>query len=139
MSRLRGARPADAPPCDGTGARVQLPLPPELSASLGYDAVGVPAEHGFHLMSHLPRTGCVFADADRWWWIVPAGSDQDLVWPEQARYAPGALVPAVRPRLIHAPESRTPYTPPIPLFLMVCQVTGVSPTWGPASSPVGAS
>ncbi|MEU2246518.1 hypothetical protein [Streptomyces sp. NPDC019224] len=123
--------PAGTP---GTG-RVQLPLPTTLSASLGCDAVGVPARHGFRLMSHLPRTGCVFADAERWWWIVPAGSDLDLDWPEQVAYARGTCVPAVRPRLIHQPDSRTPYTPPIPLFLMVCQVTGVTPSWTQAYGP----
>lgn len=80
-------------------------------------------------MSHLPRTGCVFDDGERWWWIVPSGSDLDLDWPAQAAYARGACVPAVRPRLIHQPDSRTPYTPPIPLYLMVCQVTGVTPSW----------
>jgi hypothetical protein len=116
-------------------------VPPALSASLGCDAVGVPAAYGFRLLSHLPRTGCVFADADRWWWIVPAGSDLELDWPAQVAYARGAYVPAVRPRLIHAPDSRTPYTPPIPLFLMVCQVTGVTPSWavtdGPRAVPAG--
>ncbi|WP_069169768.1 hypothetical protein [Streptomyces griseus] len=125
----RRARPGGGPSDRG---RVQLPLPPALSASLGCDAVGVPARYGFRLMSHLPRAGCVFADADRWWWIVPAGSDLDLDWPEQVSYATGAYVPAGRPKLIHAPDGRTPYTPPIPLFLMVCQVTGVAPSWTPA-------
>ncbi|MFJ4965231.1 hypothetical protein EES43_26185 [Streptomyces sp. ADI96-02] len=128
LSRLRGAhRPESS--VEGRTDRVRLALPPSMSASLGCDAVGVPARHGFRLMSHLPRTGCVFADADSWWWIVPAGSDLDLDWPEQVVYAPGADVPAARPRLIHAPEGLTPYTPPIPLFLMVCQVTGVAPSW----------
>ncbi|WP_031094722.1 hypothetical protein, partial [Streptomyces sp. NRRL S-15] len=108
---------------------------PALSASLGCDAVGVPAQYGFRLMSHLPRAGCVFADADQWWWIVPSGSDLDLDWPEQASYATGAYVPSGRPRLIHAPDSRTPYTPPIPLFLMVCQVTGVVPSWDSSGRP----
>ncbi|ALC26356.1 hypothetical protein ABT013_18220 [Streptomyces bacillaris] len=128
LSKLRGSdrrHPSEEP----RGGRVQLSLPPSMSATLGCDAVGVPARHGFRLMSHLPRTGCVFADADRWWWIVPAGSDLDLDWPEQVMYARGADVPAVRPKLIHAPDSLTPYTPPIPLFLMVCQVAGVAPTW----------
>ncbi|WP_032797489.1 hypothetical protein, partial [Streptomyces sp. HCCB10043] len=109
--------------------RVRLALPASMSATLGCDAVGVPARHGFRLMSHLPRTGCVFADADRWWWIVPAGSDLDLDWPEQVTYARDAAVPGDRPRLIHSPDALTPYTPPIPLFLMVCQVTGVAPSW----------
>ncbi|MFJ9525238.1 hypothetical protein GTX53_11990 [Streptomyces sp. SID5594] len=134
LSRLRGTpRPRAAE--ESRGGRVQLSLPPSMSASLGCDAVGVPARHGFRLMSHLPRTGCVFAEADRWWWIVPSGSDLDLDWPEQVTYAAGALVRAVRPRLIHAPDSRTPYTPPIPLYLMVCQVTGAAPSWEPDGGP----
>ncbi|QNE73730.1 hypothetical protein F0344_03090 [Streptomyces finlayi] len=134
LSQLRGPRRSGVPG-QGGGGRVRLSLPPALSASLGCDAVGVPTRYGFRLMSHLPRTGCVFADADRWWWIVPAGSDLDLDWPEQVTYAPGAFVPSVRPRLIHTPDSRTPYTPPIPLFLMVCQVTGVTPSWAQAGPP----
>ncbi|MFD6797404.1 hypothetical protein [Streptomyces cyaneofuscatus] len=134
LARLRGTpRPRAAE--ESRGGRVQLSLPPSMSTSLGCDAVGVPARHGFRLMSHLPRTGCVFADADRWWWIVPAGSDLDLDWPEQVTYARGADVPAVRPRLIHSPDSLTPYTPPIPLFLMVCQVAGVAPTWARSVVP----
>ncbi|MFF1832652.1 hypothetical protein ACFVXE_00315 [Streptomyces sp. NPDC058231] len=136
MSQLIGARRSREQRLPGAGdGLVQLPLPPTLSASLGCDAVGVPAAHGFRLMSHLPRTGCVFADADRWWWIVPACSDLDLDWPPQVTYARGASVPAVRPRLIHAPDSRAPYTPPIPLFLMVCQVMGVTPSWAAAGGP----
>ncbi|WP_405387009.1 hypothetical protein OG596_04085 [Streptomyces sp. NBC_01102] len=135
LSQLFGGR-VDRPQEDvGVPGRVRLPLPAALSASLGCDAVGVPARYGFRLMSHLPRAGCVFADADQWWWIVPSGSDLDLDWPEPASYATGAYVPAVRPRLIHAPDSRTPYTPPIPLFLMVCQVTGVAPSWAPSGRP----
>ncbi|WP_411080383.1 hypothetical protein [Streptomyces sp. cmx-18-6] len=130
LSRLRGTHRSPLSE-DARGGRVRLSLPPSMSASLGCDAVGVPARHGFRLMSHLPRTGCVFADADRWWWIVPSGSDLELDWPEQTSYATGAYVPAVRPRLIHAPDGRTPYTPPIPLYLMVCQVTNAAPSWAP--------
>ncbi|MEU9760429.1 hypothetical protein [Streptomyces sp. NPDC047985] len=132
MSPLRRAgRPHES----GTPAAaetVQLPLPPAFSASLGCDAVGVPARYGFRLLSHLPRTGCVFADTDQWWWIVPAGSDLDLDWPAQAVYVRGARVPGDRPRLIHRPDGHSPYTPPIPLFLMVCQVMGVAPSWAPS-------
>ncbi|KIF71266.1 hypothetical protein HY68_25995 [Streptomyces sp. AcH 505] len=109
--------------------RVQLPLPATLPASLGCDAVGVPARHGFRLMARLPRSGCVFADADWWWWIVPAGSDLELAWPEPARYVEGTSVPAARPRLIHWPDDPTPYTPPIPFYLMVCQLAGTAPAW----------
>ncbi|MFE2598594.1 hypothetical protein [Streptomyces sp. NPDC057617] len=115
--------------------RVELPLPPTLPASLGCDAVGVPAEHGFRLMARLPKKGCVFADADWWWWIVPAGSDLDLSWPSPARYISGTVVPAAHPRLIHWPEEPTPYTPPIPFYLMVCQLTGTAPAWTPRTAP----
>lgn len=90
--RVRGPRP----PVRAAGM-VQLPVPPAMSASLGCDAVGVPARYGFRLMSHLPRTGCVFADADRWWWIVPSGSDLDLDWPPQAAYAKGRSSPPSGP------------------------------------------
>ncbi|MGW8988231.1 MULTISPECIES: hypothetical protein [unclassified Streptomyces] len=128
LARLRAAHRGRTAEQVG-GGRVRLALPASMSATLGCDAVGVPARHGFRLMSHLPRTGCVFADADRWWWIVPAGSDLDLDWPEQVTYARDAAVPGGRPRLIHSPDALTPYTPPIPLFLMVCQVTGVAPSW----------
>jgi hypothetical protein len=122
---LRGAAPG----------RVQLPLPATLPASLGCDAVGVPARHGFRLMARLPRTGCVFADADWWWWIVPAGSDQELDWPSPARYISGTRVPAAHPRLIHWPEDLTPYTPPIPFYLMVCQLAGTAPAWAGRAAP----
>ncbi|MCA1217550.1 hypothetical protein [Streptomyces sp. 8L] len=117
----------------------RLPLPETLPASLGCDAVGVPARHGFRLMARMPRTGCVFADTDWWWWIVPAGSDLELSWPAPARYVAGISVPAVRPRLIHWPDDRTPYTPPIPFYLMVCQLTGAAPAWadGPMPAPRG--
>ncbi|MEU3183323.1 hypothetical protein ABZ707_03790 [Streptomyces sp. NPDC006923] len=117
------------------GRRIPLPLPPTLPASLGCDAVGVPARHGFRLMARLPRTGCVFADTDWWWWIVPAGSDLDLTWPAPARYIAGTNVPAVRPRLIHWPDAPTPYTPPIPFYLMVCQLAGTAPAWAPHETP----
>lgn len=111
------------------GGFVQLPLPPTLPTSLGCDAVGVPARHGFRLMGRLPSTGCVFADTDWWWWIVPMrlGSRTGLAQP--ARYVSGTLVPAAHPRLIHWPDAPTPYTPPIPFYLMVCQLAGTTPTW----------
>jgi hypothetical protein len=112
-----------------TGGQVRLPLPDTLPAALGCDAVGVPARHGFRLLARLPRTGCVFADTDWWWWIVPSGSDCELAWPTPARYVTGISVPAERPRLVHWPDDRTPYTPPIPFYLMVCQLTGTAPAW----------
>lgn len=41
------------------------------------------------------------------------------------------------PRLIHWPEAPTPYTPPIPFYLMVCQLMGTAPAWteGAAGGP----
>lgn len=119
---------ARGPRHEGSGV-AQLPLPPTLPASLGCDAVGIPARHGFRLMGRLPSTGCVFADQEWWWWIVPAGSDLELDWPLPARYVSGTRVPAQRPRLIHWPDAPTPYTPPIPFYLMVCQLSGTTPTW----------
>jgi len=132
MSHLRKVRHSHESGLPAVAAPVRLALPPAFSADLGCDAVGVPARYGFRLLSHLPRTGCVFADTDLWWWIVPAGSDLDLDWPAQASYARDACVPAVDPKLIHQPDHSTPYTPPIPLFLMVCQVMGVAPSWAPS-------
>ncbi|MEN8654541.1 hypothetical protein ABCR94_29070 [Streptomyces sp. 21So2-11] len=115
------------------GGRVRLPVPPGLATPLGCDAVGLPARHGFRLLSHLTRPGCVFADADLWWWIVPSQSDLGLPWPSPARYVTGAYVPATHPRLIHSPEGTAPYTPPIPLYLMVCRLAGTAPVWSSAS------
>ncbi|MFE7133810.1 hypothetical protein ACFVIM_23445 [Streptomyces sp. NPDC057638] len=108
---------------------VTLTPPPALSPTLGCDAVGIPARHGFRLLGHLPRKGCVFADTHWWWWIVPAGSDAELTWPLPAHYAKGARVPATDPQLIHWPDDGSPYTPPIPLYLMACQLTGTAPRW----------
>ncbi|MEV6399457.1 hypothetical protein AB0M39_32505 [Streptomyces sp. NPDC051907] len=109
----------------------RLVLPPTLPATMGCDAVGVPARYGFRLLDRLPRNGCVFADTNWWWWIVPAGSDLELIWPLPSHYARGACVPAVSPRLIRSPDTRgaSPYTPPIPLYLMACQLTGTAPRW----------
>ncbi|RNL74361.1 hypothetical protein [Streptomyces sp. I6] len=114
---------------DETRGRPRLDVPPGLPATLGHDAVGLPARHGRRLLSRLPHTGCVYADTEWMWWIVPAGSDHDLEWPLPAYYSRGAYVPAAGARLIHWPEDSSPYTPPIPLYLMVCQITGVAPAW----------
>ncbi|MGW7051411.1 hypothetical protein [Streptomyces sp. NPDC054887] len=110
-------------------AGFRLPLPDGFATPLGCDAVGLPARHGFRTMAHLSRPGCVFADADWWWWLVPAGSDLGLIWPHPARYVAGARVPRTRPRLVHLPEGSAPYTPPIPLYLNVCRVAGTAPAW----------
>ncbi|MFI1015004.1 hypothetical protein [Streptomyces sp. NPDC020965] len=115
-------------PSEGSGL-VRLTPPHPIVPTLGCDAVGVPARHGFRLLGRLPRTGCVFADTDWWWWIVPAGSDQELTWPLPSHYAKGAYVPANNPQLIRWPDGSSPYTPPIPLYLMACQLTGTAPLW----------
>ncbi|MER5884765.1 hypothetical protein ABT160_13125 [Streptomyces sp. NPDC001941] len=113
----------------GEDALTRLALPAGLDASLGLDAVGVPARYGFRVLSRLPAKGAVFADSDWWWWIVPDGSDLDLTWPLPACYAPGGLVPDRAPRLVHRPDGSSPYTPPIPLYLLTCQLTGIAPAW----------
>ncbi|MER5769337.1 hypothetical protein [Streptomyces sp. NPDC001985] len=113
---------------DGTGL-TRLRPPARVEPDLGCDAVGVPARHGLRLLGRLPRNGCVFADAEWWWWIVPAGSDHELIWPLPSHYAKGAYVPATGPRLISRPDDSSPYTPPIPLYLMACQLTGTAPRW----------
>ncbi|GAA2459456.1 hypothetical protein [Streptomyces glaucus] len=131
--------PRPVPDPDGRCGR--LPLPPHLSASLGYDAVGTPRELGGRIMERLPRVGCVFADDLRWWWIVPAGSQIGVTWPPSTGYAVGAHLADPswtstrpkpgpgRPHLIHAPEAGEPYTPPIPLYLVICRLTGSAPRW----------
>ncbi|MGW7365932.1 hypothetical protein ACWGI8_21465 [Streptomyces sp. NPDC054841] len=112
----------------GTQEQFRLEVPPGLPATLGCDAVGVPARHGRRMLAKLPSTGCVYSDTDWWWWIVPAGSDLELRWPLPSYYSRGAYVPAAA-RLIHWPEDTSPYTPPIPLYLMICQITGTAPAW----------
>ncbi|MFI1352073.1 hypothetical protein ACH4TV_00575 [Streptomyces sp. NPDC020898] len=116
---------------------LHLPIPDGMTAPLGYDAVSVPARFGPRVLPRLPRLGCVYADADHWWWLVPADSDYALEWPAPAHYATGAVVldaPCVPP-LLHRPDDTLPYTPPIPLYLALCQVTGTTPTW---SRPISA-
>ncbi|WP_370415814.1 hypothetical protein [Streptomyces fradiae] len=107
----------------------RLPIPVDLPATLGCDAVGVPARYGFRILSRLPAKGCVYADGDWWWWLVPAGSDLDLTWPLPVCYAPGTVIPDRGPRLVHHPDGGSPYTPPIPLYLLTCQLTGIAPAW----------
>ncbi|MFJ8532446.1 hypothetical protein [Streptomyces sp. NPDC093591] len=116
----RGKRSAAAPR--------RLPLPDGMTAPLGCDAVAVPARFGPLVLARLPRVGCVYADEAHWWWIVPADSDYALEWPTVVRYTTGAVV-AEAPRLIHRPDGTVPYTPPIPLYLVLCRVTGTTPTW----------
>ncbi|WP_320781812.1 hypothetical protein [Streptomyces sp. CRN 30] len=127
-----------APPDHGG----RLPIPERLSADLGYDAVGLPREHGEHLLDRLPVVGCVFADDRNWWWIVPAGSQIGVDWPPGTTYSVGARVADPswtptqrpgggrhRPGLIHAPRTGSPYTPPIPLYVLTCRLAGTSPRW----------
>ncbi|MGW1609482.1 hypothetical protein ACWCQZ_08805 [Streptomyces sp. NPDC002285] len=106
----------------------RLPVPEGMTAPLGFDAVAVPARYGPLIMPRLPRVGCVYADEAHWWWIVPADSDYALDWPASVRYMTGAVV-LDTPRLIHRPDGPVPYTPPIPLYLALCRVTGTTPTW----------
>ncbi|MEU2332193.1 hypothetical protein ABZ770_10945 [Streptomyces sp. NPDC006654] len=123
LVRLQRARR----PGSGTGPR-RLPVPEGMTAPLGSDAVAVPAGLGPLVAPRLPRVGCVYADGTRWWWIVPADSDDALGWPAPALYSPGAALPGDA-RLIHRPRGTLPYTPPIPLYLALCRVTGTTPEW----------
>jgi hypothetical protein len=119
------------------GTLDRLPIPDGMTLPLGCDAVVVPAGLGAQLMPRLPRVGCVYADRAHWWWIVPCDSDVALEWPVPARYAAGAVVTCASRassgpdpvRLIHRPHGTVPYTPPIPLYLALCRVAGVTPAW----------
>ncbi|MFW6694984.1 hypothetical protein [Streptomyces sp. MAR4 CNX-425] len=122
----------------GPGGRLRLAVPGAGAAALGCDAVGVPERLGYDVTARLPRVGCVFAYGGRWWWIVPGGSDLGLFWPPAVDYAPGAAVSlaaagpggaAAVPRLVHRPADGVPYTPPIPLYLLLCRRTGTEPAW----------
>ncbi len=98
-------------PAHGCGYRARrLAIPSNLSATLGYDAVGMPAEQGKLVMDCLPRVGCVFTDDRRWWWIVPSGSHIGVVWPSFTTYAVGAYVTAAGggPRSPPAPARADP-------------------------------
>ncbi|WP_317442744.1 hypothetical protein [Streptomyces collinus] len=106
----------------------RLPVPEGMTSPLGCDAVTVPDRLGPLVVPRLPRVGCVYTDGARWWWIVPSDSDYALPWPAPAQYVPGAPLPATT-RLIHRPEGTVPYTPPIPLYLALCRVTGTTPDW----------
>lgn len=120
-----------------SGAVRRLPVPEGMAVPLGCDAVAVPAPFGPLLLSRLPRVGCVYADSAQWWWLVPSESDVALDWPAPAHYATGAVVPdaPLAPGLIHRPHGTLPYTPPIPLYLALCRITGTTPVW---SRPISA-
>jgi hypothetical protein len=126
LVRLQRRRPAADPPH-------RLQMPDDMTAPLGCDAVAVPDRLGPLVVPRLPRLGCVYADGAHWWWIVPSDSDYALRWPSPAHYAPGALITGTA-RLIHRPRGTVPYTPPIPLYLALCRVTGTSPDWSSAVS-----
>ncbi|MCX4880035.1 MULTISPECIES: hypothetical protein [unclassified Streptomyces] len=113
------------------GAHQRLPVPEGMTAPLGCDAVEVPARFGPLVLPRLPRVGCVYADEAHWWWLVPSDSDYAIEWPEPAQYAAGAVVPDAPavPDLVHRPSGTVPYTPPIPLYLVLCRVTGTTPAW----------
>nr|WP_260860073.1 hypothetical protein [Streptomyces cupreus] len=116
----RGFAPRAEPP--------KLAVPEGMTAPLGFDAVAVPARLGPLILPRLPQAGCVYTDDAYWWWIVPADSDYALEWPSSTRYVTGAVVPdAVR--LIHRPDGTVPYTPPIPFYLVLCRLTGTTPSW----------
>ncbi|MGC5565289.1 hypothetical protein ACPYPG_20970 [Streptomyces sp. FR-108] len=134
LVRMERGRTALGP---GPGAPRPLAVPEGMRAPLGCDAVATPARLGPLLMPRLPRVGCVYADSTHWWWLVPSDSDVALEWPSPAHYATGALVPAspTFPGLIHTPDGTLPYTPPIPLYLALCRVTGTPPAW---SRPISA-
>lgn len=135
------ASPSAKPPREHPGDPGRLVLPARMTTGLGCDAVGLPREHGQRIMDSLPRVGCVFADDQRWWWIVPSGSHLGVVWPPSIRYVVGAQLadpswtrtrpvpPSARPRLIHSPEGDSPYTPPIPLYVLACRLAGSVPSW----------
>lgn len=126
LVRLQRRRPVPEP-----GRR--LSIPDGMTVPLGCDAVAVPDRLGPLVVPRLPRVGCVYTDGSHWWWIVPSDSDYALHWPSPARYAAGALVDGTT-RLIHRPEGTVPYTPPIPLYLTLCRVTGTAPDWSRAVS-----
>ncbi|MFE0731863.1 hypothetical protein ACFW2X_27165 [Streptomyces antibioticus] len=109
----------------------RLVVPDGMTAPLGCDAVAVPADLGALLVPRLPRVGCIYADSSHWWWLVPSDSDYALEWPAPSRYATGAIVPDTprTPHLFHRPDGTLPYTPPIPLYLALCRLTGTAPAW----------
>ncbi|MER6461814.1 hypothetical protein ACWC4D_01135 [Streptomyces sp. NPDC001288] len=124
LVRLQRGRPSAAA-ADGA---LRHPVPEGMTTPLGCDAVAVPARLGPLVIPRLPRVGCVYADGTRWWWIVPSDSDYALSWPAPAHYSPGAPLPGAA-RLIHRSAGTVPYTPPIPLYLALCRVTGTTPEW----------
>jgi hypothetical protein len=137
------ALPAEPP--GGTGAesravrrRTHVPVPPGFPSGAHCDVVETSARHGLRILGRLPGAGCVLAEGDRWYWIVPTGSDVDVAWPPLARYLVDAavLVPSRDlgrgepggAEVVHPSGHRAPYTHPILLYFAVCCVAGVRPT-----------
>ena len=87
-------------------APLRLAVPDGMTAPLGCDAVAVPEACGRAMVARLPRMGCVYADDDRWWWIVPSDSDVALEWPAPASYTTGALVSGRAARARTHPPAR---------------------------------
>ncbi|MFF2654476.1 hypothetical protein [Streptomyces sp. NPDC058045] len=114
-----------------TATPARLAVPHGMKAPLGCDAVAVPAAFGRRMLDRLPRVGCVYGDGAHMWWLVPSDSDVAMEWPAPAHYTSGTLVPDARrsPGLIHRPTGSVPYTPPIPLYLVLCGMTGARPCW----------
>ncbi|MFI7870286.1 hypothetical protein [Streptomyces salinarius] len=146
--RSRPPGTAARPPRRPAPGPASLRLPAGVHAGLGHDAVGTSAAHGERILAHLPRAGCVFADGERWWWIVPSGSDIGVVWPFGSHYVvgdpswtrPRPVGGPTGPRLVHGPDGDSPYTAPLPLYFVVCRLAGVPPRWSLASaSEPGAS
>lgn len=118
------------------------PLPASLRGALpgdlGCEAVEMSARHGRLILRGLPRTGAVFSDGARWWWIVPPESHIGLSWPTTVRYWTDATVPLsgapedgrARPRLEHWTDRAEPYTHPLLLYIAVCRLAGVPPVRG---------
>lgn len=140
MAPLPGTSPVTGPAT--ARQRIRVPSTPDLPPGLGCDVVETSAEHGVRILGFLPDSGCVLARGRRWSWIVPSGSDTDLVWPCIVTYAADAavLVPfsGVRPwqpgthSVVHHSGRGVPYTHPILLYFAACCVAGVRPvTAGP--------
>ncbi|MFD7957834.1 hypothetical protein ACFV4X_30625 [Streptomyces ardesiacus] len=138
-SRPSGA--AAGPPGRRGPVPASLRLPAGVRAGLGHDAVGTSASDGERILARLPRAGCVFAEGERWWWIVPSGSDIGVTWPFGTHYVTGdpswarprPADPPRGPLLVHGPDGDSPYTAPLPLYFVVCRLAGVPPHW---SSPL---
>ncbi|WP_239149430.1 hypothetical protein [Streptomyces sp. SID12501] len=96
-------------------------------------------------MDSLPRVGCVFADDQHRWRIVPSGSHPGVTRRPGTRCVAGAqsadpswtrtrpASPSARPRLIHSPEGDSPYTPPIPLYVLARRPAGSVPSRSPGA------